>query len=210
MPSGPPTSGRWSVLVLLATVPAVSLAQDSAQTLAEAIPPAGFGTLHQEDVSLRLQAEHIQVTVLPLDERVIRLLATDSYRALHGLKALKQREIEEAARRYGLRDPTLFIVTFFGLRERAPFNQDDVSITNRGRFFRPIVIVPLTPRWGEQQLAQRETAIAIYLYDPDVEVLEPFRVTYGAIAASGWERTLRRLDEERAAVLARAAAAGRN
>lgn len=185
------------------------VAQDSALTLAEDIPPAGFGTLRQDDIALRLQAENIRVRVLPLDERVIRLLSPDSYRAMRGLKELKAAEIEESTRRYGLRGPTLFVVTFFGLRERATFTPEDVTITSRGRFFRPTAIIPLSPRWAEQQLAQRETAFAVYLYDGDIAVLEPFEITYAGVRARGWDRTLPVLDQERAAVIARAAAARR-
>ncbi len=183
-------------------------AQDSTLALAEDIPPEGFGTLRQEDIALRLQSEDLQVRILPLDERVIRLLSPDSYRAMRGLKDLKAAEIGDAAQRYGLPEPTLFAVTFFGLRERATFIPEDVTITSRGRFFRPVAIIPLSPRWAEQQLTQRETAFAVYLYDGDIAVLEPFEVAYRGIRVAGWERIIPVLDQERAAVIARAAAGG--
>ena len=204
-------TGARSALVAIAcvAVPAGAAAQDSTRTLAEDIPPAGFGTLHRDDVDLRLQAGDVQVTVLPLDERVIRLLSPDSYRALAGLKSLKASAIDEASLRHGARAPALFVVTFFGLRERARFTPEDVTIASRGRFFRPIEIIPLTPRWAEQELRQRETEFAVYIYDETIEVLEPYTVSYAGVSTAAWERILRRLDLERAAVLSRAAA-GRN
>ncbi len=195
-----------AVLVMLLTaMPLTAAAQDSTRALAEDIPPAGYGTLHREDIDLRLQVGDIQVTMLPLDERVIRLLSQDSYSALASLKRFKADTIAKAARMYGVRQPTLFVVTFFGLRERARFTPEDVTIQSSGRFFRPIAIIPLAQRWGEQELRQRETTFAIYLYEDDIEVLEPFTMSYAGFSTAIWERILRRLDAERAAVRSRAA-----
>lgn len=195
-----------ALVMLLAVMAPIAAAQDSSRALAEDIPPAGYGTLHRDDIDLRLQVGDIQVTVLPLDERVIRLLAPDSYRALAGLKRFKADTIARAARQYGITRPGLFVVTFFGLRERARFIPEDVTIQSRGRFFRPIAIIPLAPRWSEQVLGQRETTFAIYLYEEDIEVLEPFTMSYAGFSTATWERVLRRLDAERAAVRSRAAA----
>ncbi len=199
-----------ATVLAAAILPTGLEAQDSTGALADDILPAGFGTLHQEDIALRLRGENIQIKVLPLDERVIRLLSPDSYRALRGLKQLKAREIDDAKTSYGVHDPSLFFVTFFALRKRARFTPEDLTITSRGRFFRPIAVIALTPRWGEQQLDQRETAVAVYLYDEDIEVLEPFVVSYAGGSTASWERNLRKLDDERAAVIARAAAAGKS
>ena len=140
--------GVW-VLLLASTMNVPVHGQDTTQALAEDIPPAGYGTLRQEDIALRIQAGDIRVRALPLDERIIRLLAPDSYRALSGLKKLKTATIDTIAQRYGVSNPTLFVVTFFAERERAPFTPEDVTITSRGRFFRPLGIVPISPRWSE-------------------------------------------------------------
>ena len=45
---------------------------------APALVPAGFGTLRQDDIALKLQVEQVQVRAIPLDEAVIRVLAPDS------------------------------------------------------------------------------------------------------------------------------------
>jgi hypothetical protein len=67
-------------------------------------------------------------------------------------------------------------------------------------------MLPITPGWSEQQLAQRETASAVYLYEDGIALFDPFTVSYGGASSGDWERALPMLDRERAAVLARAGA----
>lgn len=185
------------------TLPASGVAQDAAL---DTLPPAGYGTLKQDDIALRFETPTLQLRIMPLDERVIRLLAPDSYEALAGLKRLKAAPVDSIARWYGTTDPSLFVVTFFGLQPLAEFNPDDVTVTSRNRFFRPLATVPVTPGWSEQRLRQRETATAIYVFESGIFVLEPFTVSYAGATSDAWERILRTLDQERAAVIARAAA----
>lgn len=207
-PDGPTAWGgfRYAVthaVLALCLFPAAARAQD---TTAAGLLPAGYGTLRQEDVALRLRTATLQIRVLPLDERVIRLLAPDSYASLHRLRESLDSAVAEAAARAGVHAPTLVFVTFFGLQEQARFVPDDLTITSRNRFFRPAAILPITPRWSEQQLAQRETASAVYLYEDGIALFDPFAVSYGGATSTDWERTLPTLDRERAAVLARAGA----
>jgi hypothetical protein len=179
----------------------------TAQDMTAATPglvPAGYGTLHQQDIAVRLTTGTFQLRVLPLDERIIRLLAPDSYAALHQLAASMAPRIAAAAQQDGVREPTVFLVTFFGLQDQARFVAEDVTITSRNRFFRPIAVLPITPRWDAQQLRQRETASAIYVYEDGIALFEPFGVSYGGATSNDWEQTLPALDSERAAVLARA------
>src|SRR5215813_12387063 len=82
-------------------VPAQQVAPDTAQDL----PPAGYGTLHQEDVALRLATETVQLRVIPLDERITRLLARDSYESLARLAAGHARSVDSLAIRNGLQKP---------------------------------------------------------------------------------------------------------
>lgn len=168
------------------------------------LPPAGYGTLRQEDVSIRLQAQGVQVQVLPLSEHVIRLLAADTYNSLHRLVASKQSDIEDATRRYGVRDPKVFLVTFFGLEQQARFTPDDLTIDSQNRLFRPIATIPLSPLWSGQQLNQRETATALYVFDGDIRLADAMTVEYGFARSGGWEQTIRILDRERTSVLSRA------
>jgi hypothetical protein len=187
--------------MFLGLAPGRAMPQDT--TTADLVP-AGYGTLRQEDIAVRLNSGTFQLRVLPIDERIIRLLAPDSYTALHRLVASMGSRIAAAAQPLGVRQPTLFLVTFFGLQNQARFVPEDVTISSRNRFFRPIAILPITPRWSEQQLSQRETATAVYVYEDGIALLEPFTVSYGGTSSDDWEQMLPRLDSERAAVLARA------
>ncbi len=190
-----------AVLASFACAHTPALGQD---TTVAGLPPAGYGTLRQEDIAVRLRTATFQLRVLPLDERVIRLLAPDSYASLHKVQESMTKDIAEAAARAGVQAPTLVFVTFFGLQEQARFVPEDVTITSRNRFFRPVAILPITPRWSEQQLGQRETASAVYVYEDGIALFDPLAVSYGGVTSTEWERTLPTLDRERAAVLARA------
>lgn len=193
-------------LTAVCVLAAVAAAQDTApaQPDAAGMPPAGYGTLRQDDVAIHLETGTFALRILPLDERVIRLLAPDSYRSLARLKESRGPEIVAATGRSGIPDATLLLVQFFGLQPEARFTPEDLTIISRNRFFRPIAIIPLSPRWSELLLRQRETATAIYLYEDGIAVLEPLTVSYGGMSTERWAQVLPALDRERAAVVSRA------
>jgi hypothetical protein len=170
----------------------------------QSLPPAGYGTLRQEDVSLQLRAPNVQIQIVPLHEGVIRLLATDTYTSLHRLVESRRSEIDDAASRWGTREPRVFMVTFFGLEPEARFTPDELVIASQSRLFRPLAIIPLSPLWNNQQLNQRETARALYVFDDGVRLLDPFTVEYVTVRTTAWEQILRVLERERTSVLARA------
>lgn len=53
----------------------------------EALVPAGFGTLKQDQFTVSLRSGPLLLKVTPLDESVIRLSAPDTYQKLHSLAA---------------------------------------------------------------------------------------------------------------------------
>jgi hypothetical protein len=169
----------------------------------DTIPP-GYGTLRRDDIVVRFATGTVEIQLLPLDEQVIRLLATDTYLSLTQLIRTRQDDILAAADRSGTDDLTLVMVTFFGLVPEARFNPDDLTITSRSRLFRPIGIVPLSPTWGSYQLQARQQAAAIYLYEPGISFRETLSVSYQGMASEAWTRALRLLDQERTRVRARA------
>jgi hypothetical protein len=172
--------------------------------IAQDTVPAGYGTLRRDDVVVRLATGTIEVQVLPLDEQVTRLLAPDTYRSLTQLVQSRAAEIAEAAARGGTEHPTLVMVTFLGVVPQARFNPEDLTITSRGRLFRPIGIVPLSPTWSSFQLDARQQAAAIYLFEPGISVREQLTVSYQGQSSDVWTHSLRLLDQERARVKARA------
>jgi hypothetical protein len=201
----------WSSFAALAALTAcasgrAATAQDPGDPID--LPPAGFGTLRQDQIGIRLQTQGVAIRVLPLDERVIRLLAPDAYRSLTELRDSRAAEISAQARAAGRDSAALLIVTFFALQPEARFNPDEIYITAQNEFYRPIAVVPLTARWSENVVAQRQQAAAIYLFEPTLPVLRPFTTSYGGISTAAWEASLRLLDAERGRAIARARQAG--
>ena len=166
--------------------------------------PAGYGTLRRDDIVIRFTTGTIEIQVLPLDEQVIRLLAPDTYRSLTQLESSRAADIADATRRGGTEHPTLVMVTFLGVVPQARFNPEELTITSRGRLFRPIGIVPLSPTWSSFQLDARQQAASIYLFEPGISVREELTVSYQGLASNAWTRSIRLLDQERARVRARA------
>lgn len=170
--------------------------------LGDTVPP-GFGTLRRDDITLRFATTQLQLQILPLDERIIRLLAPDTYRSLEQLIQSKQKEMTDAATRSGIANPTLVLVTFYGQAPAARFTPEDVQIESRGRLFRAQATVPLSPTWGTSQLDLREQAVAIYLFEDGLSWSEDATADYqGAEAA--WSHSFQLLQQERARVRARA------
>lgn len=172
-------------------------------TAQDTVPP-GYGTLRRDDIMARFSTATVEIQVLPLDEQVIRLLAPDTYRSLGQLMQSRSLEIKDVAQRGGTETPGLVLVTFLGVVPQARFNPEDLNITSRGRLFRPVGIVPLSPTWGSYQLEARQQAVGIYLFEPGISFREELTVSYEGLSSEAWSRSLRLLDQERARVKARA------
>ena len=192
----------WAEAALAAAAlaaPALLAAQDTD------LPPAGFGSLKQDQVALTITTTNLAVRVLPLDERVIRLLAPDTYSSLHALMLSKAAAIGAAARDAGRDSLEAFFVTFYALQPQVTFVPDQVSIQSLGSYFRPIAILPLSPLWNDARLDQRQQASAIYLFEPSIPVSQTFTVFYSDQNSATFDNSLTLLQSERARVLARAA-----
>lgn len=168
-------------------------------------PPAGFGTLRQEAISIGFRTNEFEIQVVPLDERIIRLVAPDTYRSLHRLKSTKSADLDAVATRYGLRTPNVFLVRFFALQPSVRFEPEFLTITSQNRLFRALEIIPLSPLWSGRQLNQRETATAIYVFEDGIRILDPMTLAYSFASTDRWGVIVRTLETERAAVIARAA-----
>jgi hypothetical protein len=196
----------WTVaMIALGVLNSVPAAGQEAIAGGE-LPPPGYGSLKQDNVSLRIVTSEIEVRFMPLDERLTRLLAPDAYVSLHGLVESRKAAIDTAARQNGLTKPGLVFVTFFALRPAARFDPDQVNISYRSQFERPAAIVPYTGNFSGRQLDVRQQASAIYLFDEPLPVFEPFEVVYNNGRAAWDDEVLRRIGVERARVQSRAAA----
>ena len=167
------------------------------------LPPAGYGTIRSDQLSVRLALADIELRFLPLDERVLRLVSKDGYDALKGLIASRQTAIDSAASNAALSTPGLALVTFFALRADARFDPENVSLLYRNQFWRPVAIVPVTANFTGRQLPVRQQASAIFLFDSPLPVYEQFDVVYGTAQSSAWQEALRRVDRERGLVIMR-------
>ncbi|MES2176838.1 MAG: hypothetical protein V4550_03145 [Gemmatimonadota bacterium] len=177
-----------------------------ADTNASGLIPAGFGTLKQDNIAIKLQLSDVLVKAIPLDENVIRTLSPDSYRALRDLAESKRTAVTRLAAQHGLLRGVLWSVDFFGLAADARFSPLELTITSAGRDFRPVEVLPLTAGFGEQRLQARSTQRAIYLFDDALDVNQPLTVSLGSerSASTDWSSKLREIEKERALVRSRA------
>ncbi len=199
------------VLLALAACAPATQAQPPSDSQAgghdQSLPPVGFGTLSQNDVSVLLRDEEIELRLLPLDERVTRLLAPDAYHALSALVRQNQAAIDSIAAQRGLSAPGLALVTFYGRVARARFDPQLVSLQVRGHPIFPLGTVPLGPEFSNRELGVRGQARAIYVFEEVVPVIEPFTVTYGTQSSAAWQNTIQTLSRERGRAVRRAQAA---
>ncbi|MDF1505305.1 hypothetical protein [Roseisolibacter sp. H3M3-2] len=170
--------------------------------------PAGLGTLRQQDLAVRLPlVGGATAQLLPLDESFLRLLAPDSYRTLRDLRASRRVALDSIAQRFRLPRYSIWYVSFFGQEQgEARFSPFEVILTNGGREFRPLEIVPLSPGFGEQRLRQRDVKAALYVFDGSMDLNQPLEVSVeSARDATSWSAVvLPRVERERALVRSRA------
>jgi len=194
------------LLILIACGgPPASQAPASNHLLAQErpLPPPGYGTLRQDDIAVRIQTASLQLQLLPLDEEVLRLLAPDAQRSLAALRDARRTEIETAKEQARVTDPRLMFVTIYGKQPQVRFDPEQLFIASGNVFYRPLAIVPLSPGWSEQRVSPREQASAIYLFEPAIRLFEPFDVQFAGTISRQWGQSVRRLEDERARVLAR-------
>ncbi len=201
------TTRRLPPLLLLAglVAPAVpACAQAAGQADPDPPPPAGYGSLRQDDLVLRLSTSEIEVRFVPIDPRVTTLLARDSYESLHGLVRSRRRAIDSLASAAGVSQPGLALVTFFSLRAGARFDPQTLQVVVRNLIFQPLGIVPFSPRFTSQQLEVREQVSGIYLFEESIPVTDDFTISYQGQSSESWSRKRSVLDRERARGASRA------
>ena len=168
------------------------------------LPPVGYGSLRQEDIAIKVQVGGVLMRLVPLDEGVIRLLSSDSYRALRDLVESRRADIARLAQRYGLRERNVWYVSYYGMEPEARYNPMALRLTSAGRDFRPLDVVPLSAGFGEERVRQRETQSALLLFEDGLDVTQPLTAAVDAVATDSWASTLRVIERERAVVRSRA------
>ncbi len=192
----------WAEAAALAAAVVAAPARLAAQDAD--LPPAGFGSLRQDQVAVTITTVNLAVRVLPLDERVIRMLAPDTYASLHAVMQSKASAIAAAARDAGRDSAEAFYVTFYALQPQVTFVPDQVAVQSLGSYYRPLAILPLSPLWNDARLDQRQQASAIYLFEPSIPLSQTFTVFYGDQFSATFDNSLALLQAERGRVLVRA------
>jgi hypothetical protein len=187
------------LFLLIPALPAEAQAAGQVQTV-----PVSYGTLNQDDLSLRVRNEDVEIRFVPLDPMVTRLLANDAFQSLRSLVETKRRSIDSVASRAGVTEPGLALVSFFGLRPDTRFDPQTLTLLIRNRVFRPLGVLPIDSKFTSQQLNAREQASAIYLFEEDIPVNDSFTLSYGSLLSDDWQGKQQLLDRERARVSARA------
>lgn len=164
------------------------------------MPPPGYGTLRQEQVSISISSGSLQILVTPLAESVIRVTAPDTYQRLSSLAVAHRGPATDS-------DDSLFLVSFFSDQADMRFVPEEVQIVSRGVRVRPGTITPITPTWGSRRLRQRETEMAVYAFAGAVDLEADLTLMYGLERSTEWSVILPRIHAER--VRARARAGGR-
>jgi hypothetical protein len=165
--------------------------------------PPGYGSLSQSDLSLRMQNDELEIRFVPLSPRVLPLLARDAYQSLRNLLESNRRGIDSVAARAGVSQPGLALVSFYGRRPDVRFDPQTLTLVVRNRIFRPLGLLPLTPRFTSQQLGVRDQVSAIYLFEEDLPVDDSFTLSYGAMNSADWQSKQQALNQERARVAAK-------
>ena len=194
-------AGLLVALAACASSPRGAPAQVAADTAAAGELPAGRGQLSQDNITVRLRTGTLDIRVVPLDERVLRLLSSDGYASLHGLVVSQRRRIDSIAASRGVRRPGLALVSFHSLAPATRFDPQVLSVSLRNRQYRPIGVLSLTPSFSAQQLDAGAAATGLFIYEEELPVTEPFTVSYLDAMTDDWERRLPRLETERGRIL---------
>jgi hypothetical protein len=195
-----------AMVLLLWLMAASSLAAQAGRS-GDDLPREGYGRLNQNDLSLRLRNTELDIRFIPLDQRVLRLLAKDAYESLVGLVRSRRSSIDSVGNLAGVNRPGLALVTFFALSDRARIDPQALNVMVRNRVFQPLGIVPMSPRLSAQQLNVREQVSGIYLFEENLPVDDSFTISYNGLTSADWQGKQRDLDRERARVTARARSA---
>jgi hypothetical protein len=174
--------------------------------------PAGFGTLRQDDIAIKVSpANGLQVRAIPLDERFIRLLSPDSYRALRDLVVRNEAALRQVQERNRLPAYAVWYVSFFALEQgETRFSPQELILSNSGRDFRPLDVLPLTPGFGAFRLRQREVQSGLLVFDGQLELNQPITaIMESTTSVTDWGTVLQRVERERTLVRSRAASAAK-
>lgn len=152
----------------------------------DGLPPAGYGRLNQDNLSIGMRANSLDIRLTILQESALRLLNQDSYASLHRLVESKRAQIDSVAMLYGVPEPGLLMVRFFALVEGTRFDAQLLTANVNALFLNPVAIIPLTTSIQSDRLERRQTAAGIYVFADALTPYRPMTFTYSATTTNGW------------------------
>ena len=168
------------------------------------MPPVGFGSLTQEQISISIANSQLTVRFEPLNERLLRLLAPDAYRALSGMIASRRAAIDSVSRMSGTSQPGLMLVTVYGNVAEVRFEPTLIGVSMNSRRFDPVGIIPLDANFSRQQLQRQTVGMGLFIFSEELPVYSAMAFSYGSATAEGWASKIATFDRELARVSARA------
>ena len=168
------------------------------------MPPMGLGSLTQEQISISIANSQLTVRFEPLNERLLRLLAPDAYRALSGMIASRRAAIDSVSKMSGTSQPGLMLVTVYGNVADVRFEPTLIGVSMNSRRFDPVGIIPLDANFSRQQLQRQTVGMGLFVFSEELPVYSAMAFSYGSVTAEGWVSKISTFDRELARVSARA------
>lgn len=193
-----------SAATLLACAPSATAQSQQGTDPMGVMPPMGLGSLTQEQISLSIANSQLTVRFEPLNERLLRLLAPDAYRALSGMIANRAPAIDSVKNESGSSQPGLMLVTVFGNVPDVRFDPTLIGVTINTRRIEPVGIIPLDANFFRQQLPIRAVGMGLFVFPEELPVYSPIVFSYGSATADGWTQKIQMFDRELARISARA------
>lgn len=160
----------------------------------EGVDPARSGSLTQAQISVQLTARALQIEVTPLAAWVLEAAAPDTRDRLQRIAEAHEIEL---ARRTGISDPVLFLVSLSTRQQGTPFQPDGLLMVSRGLQQWPLAIRPITPGWGSGRLSVQASEIAVYAYGDGLDLTRELTVAYQGVEDSSWSRRVVAIEAER-------------
>jgi hypothetical protein len=168
------------------------------------MPPMGLGSLTQEQTSISIANSQLTLRFQPLNERLMRLLAPDAYRALSAMISSRRAAIDSVSRSSGATQPGLMLVTVYGNVPDVRFEATSIGVAVNSIRIEPVGIIPLDANFSRQQLAVQSVGMGLFVFAEELPVYSPMVFSYGTVAAEGWAQKISLFDRELARVSARA------
>ena len=154
----------------------------------DGLPPAGYGRLNQDDLSIGMRTASLDIRLTILQESALRLLNQDAYTSLHQLVESKRSQIDSIMRVMGISHPGLLMVRYFSLAEGTRFDAQLLTANVNTLFLTPVAIIPLTASIQSDRLGRRQQANGIYIFADPLTPYVPMSFTYETATTNAWDR----------------------